>query len=274
VLISYNGVLTRSDDKIFSSESRIYKYGDGYFESIKILNRQAFLFDKHYNRIHRAAALFKLPLKERWTQKYFEDQIELLSLKTGVVNGRCRMTFYRDAEGYYAPESNRCGFLIEMTEGPNRFYLNDKGLVLGSFQQLLKPSNFTSFFKSLSCITYVMAGIYAVEHNLNSVVLYNENLRVSEIHNANIFVIIEDDILTPALSEYCLDGVMRQYIIEKLKMAGKNIIETEITEEDLLSADEVFVSNASQGMQWVESYEGKNYSFAKTQEIFAEVLGI
>lgn len=273
MLISYNGVLTRSDDKIFSSESRIYKYGDGFFESIKILNRRAFLFKEHYNRIQRASALFKLPLKERWTQTYFEEQLELLSLKTGVINGRCRITFYRDSEGYYAPESNRCGFLIEMTEGPNRFYLNDKGLVLGSFQQLLKPSNFTSFFKSLSCIQYVMAGIYAVEHNLNSVVLYNENLRVCEVHNANIFLIIEDDILTPALSEYCLDGVMRQHIIEKLKALNKNIIETEITEDDLLSAEEVFVTNATQGMQWVESYEGKHYGFSKTQEIFAEVLG-
>ncbi len=272
MLISYNGHLTRSDDKLFSSECRIYKYGDGFFESIKILNRKPFLFSVHYQRIKRSANLLKLQWKERWTESYFLEQIELLSFKTGVVNGRCRITFYRDSDGFYAPQSHQAGFLIEMTEGPDNFYWNDKGLVIGKYQQILKPSNFTSFFKSLSSIQYVMAGIYAVENNFNTVVLFNEFLRISEVHNANLFLIVEDDILTPALGEYCIDGVMRQYVIESLKKIGKNVVETEITEQDLLDAEEVFVTNATQGMQWVESYETSSYGYIKSQEIFNQIF--
>ncbi len=272
MLISFNGVLTDADDKIFSSHSRIYKYGDGFFESIKIINREPQLFDLHYSRILRAAKLFKILLSEKWTQTYFVEQLNLLCLKNGFINARCRITFYRDAQGFYTPNTNKGGFLIELSEDNGVYRLNDKGLTLGAYGQILKPSNFVSFFKPLSAINYVMAGIAATEQNCDSVVLFNESNRVCEVHNASIFIIRDEEILTPSLGEYCLDGVMRQHIITRCKALNKEIYEVAITEEELLMADEVFISNASKGMQWVESYGGKFYGFDRVQQLFSELF--
>lgn len=274
MLISFQGVLTDADDKIFNSHSRIYKYGDGFFESIKVINRKPCLFDLHYNRITRAANFFHLPLSERWTQKYFEDQIELLSLKNGWVNARCRIVFYRESEGYYAPEKNKCCFLIEMTEAPGHYPINDKGLQLGAYGMILKPSNFLSFFKPLSAIQYVLAGIYATENKFDSVILFNEAGRVAEAYNANIFLISDGEISTPALSEYCLDGVMRQHIIEKLRNLGYKVRETEIEEQDLMAAEEVFICNATRGIQWVENFKEQHYGFSQIYKIHAELFGV
>lgn len=274
MLISFNGVLTDADDKIFSSRSRIYKYGDGFFESIKVIQKKPQLFDLHYQRIQRAATLFHLPLNEKWTQKYFEDQIELLCLKNGWINSRCRIIFYRESEGFYAPERNKCGFLIEMSESVGNYPINDRGLKLGEYGLILKPSNFLSFFKPLSAIQYVLAGIHAAENNFDTVVLYNEQGNVTEVFNANIFLIQGDEILTPGLNQYCLDGVMRQYIIQKLKHLGYAIKETEITEDDLMASDEIFISNATRGIAWIESYKEKNYDFKSTYKLHAELFGI
>ena len=273
MLISFNGVLTDADDKIFSSHSRIYKYGDGFFESIKIINKEPQLFTLHYNRILRAAKLFKIQLNQKWTQNYFFEQLNLLCLKNGLVNARCRITFYRDTQGFYTPATNKGSFIIELSEDNGIYRLNDKGLTLGSFGQILKPSNFVSFFKPLSAINYVMAGIAATEQNCDSVVLFNESNRVCEVHNASIFIIRDEEILTPSLGEYCLDGVMRQHIINKCTTADIAIFEVEITEEELLMADEVFTSNASKGMQWVESYGGKFYGFDRIQQLFGVIFG-
>ena len=258
MLISFNGVLTDADDKIFSSHSRIYKYGDGFFESIKIINRVPQHFNLHFNRIARAAKLFKIQLNEKWSQNFFVEQLNLLCLKNGFVNARCRITFYRDSQGFYAPISNKGSFIIELSEDNGVYRLNDKGLTLGSYGQILKASNFVSFFKPLSAINYVMAGIAAQEQGCDSVVLYNESNRICEAHNANIFIFRDDEIITPSLGEYCLDGVMRQHIIAKCKA--------------LLMADEVFVTNASKGIQWVENYGGKFYGFEKVQNLFAEIF--
>lgn len=274
MLISFQGVLTDADDKIFNSHSRIYKYGDGFFESVKVINRKPCLFDLHYQRICRASSFFHLPLNERWTQKYFEDQIELLSLKNGWVNGRCRIVFYRESEGFYAPEKNKCCFLIEMSEAPGNYPINDKGLNLGAYGMILKPSNFLSFFKPLSAIQYVLAGIYATENGHDSVVLYNEVGNIAEVYNANIFLITDGEICTPALSEYCLNGVMRQHVLEKLRGLGYKVNETTITEEDLLGAEEVFICNATRGISWVESFKQAHYSFTQVYKIHAEMFGI
>lgn len=273
MLISFNGVLTDADDKIFSVHSRIYKYGDGFFESIKIINKSPQLFNLHYSRIKRAATLFKIVLNEKWTESYFEDQLHLLCLKNGFINARCRITFYRDTQGFYIPTSNKCSFIIELSEDNGVYKLNEKGLTMGHYRQILKPSNFTSFFKPLSAINYVMAGIAAKEQECDTVLLYNEYNRICEVHNASIFLLVDDDILTPALGEYCLDGVMRQHIINKCKFRSLNIIETALSEDDLLNAEEIFTCNASRGIQWVESYGDKVYGFAKIQQLFGEIFG-
>lgn len=274
MLISFNGVLTDADDKIFSSRSRIYKYGDGFFESIKVIQRKPQLFDLHYLRIQKASALFHLPLNEKWTKAFFEDQIELLCLKNGWVNARCRIIFYRESDGFYAPERNKCGFLIEMSESLGHYPINDKGLRLGDYRLILKPANFLSFFKPLSAIQYVLAGIHAAENGFDSVVLFNEQGQVTETFNANIFLIFDDEIITPGLNQYCIDGVMRQYVIQKLKNLGYSVKEQEVSEEELLMADEVFISNATRGIAWVESYKEKNYTFNTTYKIHADLFGI
>lgn len=274
MLISFNGVLTNADDKVFSSHSRIYKYGDGFFESIKVLQRRPQLFDLHYQRMQRASTLFHLPFHEKWTQKYFEDQVELLCLKNGWVNARCRIIFYRESEGYYAPMRNKCWFLIEMTESPPNYPINDVGLKLGAYGQILKPSNFLSFFKPLSAMANVLAGIYAMENNFDSVIFFNEAGNVAESFNANIFILSGDDIITPPLSEYCMDGVMRQFIINKLRNLGYTVKENPITEYELEQADEVFLTNATRGITWVESYKESHYSFDRVYKMHADLFGV
>jgi branched-chain amino acid aminotransferase len=274
MLISFQGVLTDADDKIFNSHSRIFKYGDGFFESIKVINKKPCLFDLHYQRIQRASNFFHLPLNEKWTQKYFEDQLELLCLKNGWVNARCRIIFYRECEGFYAPARNKCCFMIEMTESSGHYPINDIGLKLGAYGMILKPSNFLSFFKPLSAIQYVLAGIHATENGFDTVLLYNEQGNVAEVFNANIFLVSGEEIITPALSEYCLDGVMRHFILDKLRKLGYRVLETVVTEDDLLEAEEVFISNATRGISWVESYHDKHYGFSKIYKLHAELFGI
>jgi branched-chain amino acid aminotransferase len=274
MLISFQGVLTDADDKIFNSQSRIYKYGDGFFESIKVIGKKPQLFNLHYQRIQRASNFFHLPLNERWTQNYFENQIELLCLKNGWVNARARIVFYRECEGYYAPHRNKCCFIIEMSEALGNYPINDTGMKLGAYGMIQKPSNFLSFFKPLSAIQYVMAGIYATDNKFDTVLLFNESGNIAEVYNANIFLINDDEILTPALSEYCLDGVMRHHLLDKLRENGHKVKETELIEDDLLAAEEVFICNATRGISWIESYKDKHYNFSKTYKLHAEMFGV
>lgn len=273
MLISYNGVLTHADDKLFNASSRIYKYGDGFFESIKIINKKPQLFDLHHDRILRASKLFHLPLNEKWSKNYLEEHLTWLCMKNGWVNARCRIIFYRDCDGFYMPERDKTSFIIEMSESTPNYPFNDIGFKLGAYGQILKASNFVSFFKPLSAIQYVLAGIYARDNKFDSVILFNEFGNVAETFNANIFIIQGDDVITPPLSEYCLDGVMRQHIINSLKNLGCSIIEMPISVEDLKNAEEVFLCNATRGIIWIENFEDSYYSYTKTFQIHQDIFG-
>jgi branched-chain amino acid aminotransferase len=171
------------------------------------------------------------------------------------------------------PERDKTSFIIEMSESTSNYPFNDIGFKLGTYGQILKASNFISFFKPLSAIQYVLAGIYARDNHFDSVVLLNEYGNISEAFNANIFLIQGDEVITPPLSEYCLDGVMRQHIITQLQTLGCNIKELPISKEDLMNAEEVFLSNATRGIIWVENFEIAFYGYQKTFQIHQDIFG-
>ncbi len=79
-------------------------------------------------------------------------------------------------------------------------------------------------------------------------------------------------IYTPALTEGCVAGVMRKYIIGQLAVTGFNCIEKEITVEELLNADEVFLTNSIYNMRWVKNINDKTFGNIIIQKIYSAVV--
>ena len=75
-------------------------------------------------------------------------------------------------------------------------------------------------------------------------------------------------IYTPRLEEGCVAGIMRKFIIQRIAASGYSIIETEITKEMLLEADEVFLSNSIYNIRWVAAMADKKYSNILTRQFF------
>lgn len=262
MLVIFNGQLISESEKIFSSLSRTYRYGDGFFETIRVSGRRALWIDLHTERLIRTSKILKYDWPEKLTDRYLDEAIHNLCWKTGNINARCRITVFREGQGYYSPENPKTNFLIELEPLENQKYsLNEKGLKLGEYGLIQKPSNILSLFKTTSAMPYVLAGMFAAENGVDACILFNDQGRVAEAHNSNIFVVQENDILTPSLSEYCLDGIMRKLIISLAREAGLNVVETALNPDELLYSDEIFLTNAVSGIRWVESFREKNYGY-------------
>ncbi|MBM3920670.1 MAG: aminotransferase class IV, partial [Sphingomonadales bacterium] len=145
--------------------------------------------------------------------------------------------------------------------------LNEKGLTLGMFSELSKNANYTSTIKTNSALTYVMAGIHAAENKWDECVIINDSGRIAETVSSNIFTVNGEFITTPPLSEYCVDGVMRKVVMQLAGAYGYSIQENPITEISLSTADEIFISNAVKGIQWVGEYGGKTYKNATSGKL-------
>ena len=84
--------------------------------------------------------------------------------------------------------------------------------------------------------------------------------RVADTSIANIFLIKNKTIYTPSLAEGCIAGVMRQHLISLLKAKEMEVCETAISLNDVMEADELFVTNAIRGIKWVYHCNEKVFS--------------
>ncbi|MDF2432641.1 MAG: branched-chain amino acid aminotransferase, partial [Mucilaginibacter sp.] len=179
---------------------------------------------------------------------------------------------YRDADGLYTPSQNKMGFCLEVQPlDEPRYFLNGKGLIMDIFEELPKPSNYLSNIKTCNSLIYVMAGLYKTQNKLDDVFLLNQNGFLCEASSSNIFILYQNHLYTPALSEGCVEGVMRQVIIELAKKINLPVTEAQINPEILYEADEVFLTNAIRGIQSVMGFGVRRY-FNETSKILMDEL--
>jgi len=194
--------------------------------------------------------------------EYFLRQKTAELLKKNRFNGnvRFRLTVYRDGEGLYTPQSNKVGYLLEGIQLDQSIYeLNQKGLIIDVYDELTKPINKLSNYKTSNALLYVMAGLYQKQHRLDEAILLNQQGFLCESTSSNLFVVYQKQIYTPALSEGCVAGVMRSIVLQLAKTHNFPLIEAQINPEILNEAEEVFVTNASTGIRWVMGYGRKRY---------------
>ena len=104
-----------------------------------------------------------------------------------------------------------------------------------------------------------MAGLYKQQNKLDDVFLLNQNGFLCEAGSSNVFVLYNHHLYTPALSEGCVEGVMRQVVIQMAADLHIPLTEAQINPEILYEADEVFLTNATRGIQSVMGFGVRRY---------------
>ena len=255
-----------------SLHNRLYKYGDGFFESMLIHKGTILHLASHFERINRSSKLLKIKLPLWLTER----SLRLLLLQKceteGLKTARVRLSIYRESSGYYTPSKNDSIAILELNEHPI-YTWSEKGLKLCAFKELVKDNNYTSMLKTCNSLTYVMAGLYAAENHADAALIFNQEQRIAEAHHSNVFLYNKNSIITPPISEYCVNGVMRKVVMNIAKEYGYEVYEQPITELHLTTSDEVFLTNATQGVQWVREYNGKPFKNNVSKNLFGKLLG-
>ena len=92
--------------------------------------------------------------------------------------------------------------------------------------------------------------------NIQEVVYLNEEGQITEASKSNVFLVKGDKVITPKISYGVLEGVIRANLIKFLNEEGIEIVEREVGRDELLAADEVWLTNAIKGLRAVSSFEG------------------
>ena len=139
----YNGEFFPSDKPILSINNRSFRYGDGLFESMRIINGEIYNFGAHFKRLTEGMKVFHIEIPAYFTFDYFYNQIKSLIQHNGIYEGgRVKLTIYRKGEvaSYYS-ETNTPGFIIEAESFPhNDFVLNPEGIDIDVYNRDYKTT--------------------------------------------------------------------------------------------------------------------------------------
>ncbi|SDG96996.1 aminotransferase class IV [Psychroflexus sediminis] len=259
-----NGEIQSIENSSLNLNNRGYTYGDGLFETLRVINSKIMFWESHYFRLMSSMRILRMHIPMEFSPEFLEEKIiELIKandLEKAPV--RVRINIHRSEGGYYIPEDNTIGYIISTRPLDNAFFtLNDKPCEVELFKDHYIQSGMLSTIKSNNKLVNILAGVYAKENDFDNCFLINEKKSVLEVTNGNIFVIKGSAIKTPPLSDGCLNGIIRKQLIEILKKTEDyTITEESISPFELQKADEIFYTNAIQGIQSITKYRKKTYT--------------
>jgi branched-chain amino acid aminotransferase len=260
--IDHNGVLLPAGSPILKAPNRGFHYGDGLFETLLVRDGRIRLREGHFDRLFSGLDHLRFTIPASFTRESLEAGILHLCRQNGhSALARVRLTVYRADGGLYDPEDFHPRYLIETAAlNPADIALNEKGLVIDIFPGGMKSCDTLANLKSNNFLLYAIAALHSREHRLNDCLVLNSQGRLADSTIANLFYSKDGDIVTPPLSEGCVAGVMRRYLLSALPGAGFSVRERPVTAEDLLQADEIFLSNALRGIRWVATFRTSQYT--------------
>lgn len=222
---------------------------------MRIFNNDIPLADWHFHRLQRSIEKLSFQAPGYYSPEYFRARVLELCAKNGIgKSARVRLTLFGGSGGLFDPENHFPNYLIETWPAePHSGQINENGLVLGCCTGVEKPMDSWANLKSTSFLPYLVAAGQAKTQKWNDALVLNTRGRVADSAIANLFIIKEEKCFTPPLSEGCVAGVMRRYLLER-KTNPMPVEEKPLCPEDIEAADEVFLTNAVRGIRWVKSF--------------------
>ncbi|RYG40750.1 MAG: aminotransferase class IV [Chitinophagaceae bacterium] len=272
--ICFDGKVLAVDKPIFAADNKGYRYGDGLFETMKMVDGRIPLFSRHMQRLFSGLSVLQFAIPGLMTMDKLEQEIISLCEKNKCSSlARVRLSISRGEGGVYEQDNDRLHYLVECwPANPSVNEWNENGLVLGVYPHARKSMDIFAGLKSANYLPYTMAARFAKDQHWNDCLVLNTQERVADATIANVFLVKGHRLYTPAGDQGGVEGVMRKYLVEALAGSGYKIEETTISVEQVLAADEMFLTNAMYGLRWVARMEDKLYSNQLSLKIYREFV--
>jgi len=267
-MINFNGNST--DDANVLASNRGLLYGDSVFETVKILDGKVLFLEDHYFRLMSAMRIVRMEIPMNFTMEYFEEQILSTAASENLLgSSRARISVYRKEGGFYLPKDNNVSFLITVLPLENTVYRIEKDeYEVELYKDFIVTKHLLSTIKSSNRMINVTGSIFADENGYDNCLLINDEKNIIEALNGNLFMLMGNKLITPPISEGCLNGVMRKQILALAKKIETiEVVEEPISPFDLQKADELFITNVVRGIQPITKYRKKEYGIGLAKDL-------
>ena len=258
-MINFNGKIVNESNQL--SNNRGFLFGDAVFETLRVISNYIPFWEDHYFRLMASMRVLRFNIPDNFTPEFLKNQILQLHSKCNLgLNSRIRITVFRNSAGRYKPITNEIGYVINIDRiEDSKYFVEKKDVKVALYKDYYISNQLVHSIKSNNKSINVLASIFASENDLDNCILLNDRKMVCEFNNGNLFYEKKEKIYTPDLKSGCLNGVLRKNLINIIKSNGLVIEESQISPFDLVSADELFITNVIQGILPVTNYRKKIY---------------
>lgn len=246
--VSINGVLTDPDKATISIFDHGFLFGDSVYEVVRTIHGRIFAFEPHIDRLFASAE--QIGLEIPWSkEKLRQDVVELLSKSELQSEAYVRLILTRGVgELNIDPSSCLTPQMILIAKPlprlPESAYT--EGIVLSLVNTKRNSKHATNpGIKSGNYLNNVLALMEARKNKALEAVMLNENGFITECSTSNVFMVKDSKILTPSLECGLLAGVTRKLILKRARAEGLPVEEGFFKPEDLLAADEAFITSTT-----------------------------
>jgi len=250
-------------------------YGDGVFEGIRAYNGIVFHLKEHIDRLYRSAhpIFLEIPLTKAELTEALLETLRKNNLKDAYI----RLVVTRGV-GDLGLDPRRC-------PKPTVIIITEPTLVLHSPEKLEKGISTvitwvrrnsvdaaTHELKSLNYLNSILGKIEANNSGVDEAICLDKAGFVCEGVGENIFIVRDGKLLTPPLSSGALDGITRAFVINLAEKMGIEVIERNITPNELFTADEAFFTGTAAEVAPIHDVNGRVIGAGKQGPVTKRIM--
>jgi aminodeoxychorismate lyase len=256
-LVFLNGQFLPESQAMVSVFDRGFLYGDGLFETIRAFNYKLFLWEQHIRRLQSGLTLLRvqIPFSEAQLGEAATTLLEKNSLPDAIV--RINISRGVGARGYSPKSANSPSVVISThpVDPLSRDHPPLWRIVTTSFT--LSPNDPLSAIKSTNKLPQILARAEADDLDANEALLQTRSGSLAEGTTTNLFWIKDQTVHTTPTECGILPGVTRDFILQLCHSLKIKTAQSEITKEDLLRTDGVFLTSTGIGIAEASHLDGQ-----------------
>ncbi len=256
VTVFLNGRFVPEEQALVSVFDRGFLYGDGLFETLRVMNGVPLRWDAHWRRF--AMGLLRLNLSVPWLPEYLRANAADLSHHNHLPDALLRLTLSRGVgeRGYSPRGTDAPTFVMSLHPAPV-LAAEAPRAKLHTASLRLPAGDWLSACKSANKLLHVLARAEAEAAGADEALLLNPRDELAEAASANLFWVEGDTLHTPPLASGALPGVTRADVLAWCHSLGIVAHETAADLARLFRANGCFLTSSARGVVEVSALDGQ-----------------
>jgi branched-chain amino acid aminotransferase len=257
MFVFHNGQFVEEEKAVVSIFDRGFLYGDGLFETMRVVNGKPFRGAQHLERMVRGADFLKikLPFPPKGLHQFAEQLVE----KNGMPDCVLRVTLTRGVgeRGYSPKGAESPSLVMALHPAPEPAAIEPPACRLITASIRISADDPLAQFKTCNKLPQIVARAEAEAKDADDALIVNTSGEVVETAGANLFWIYYDRVCTTPTGRGALPGITRAVVLEICQVLGLTTNKRVIKAESLRHSEGLFLTQSAQGVVPVATLDGE-----------------